>query len=68
MPFVYIIILSLIAVVIFLTMFVLSLKKMFGKWMKKLIEENSEKTLNMSKEILALERDRMKDTMSEKMG
>ncbi len=35
--------------------------------MKKLIEENSEKTLNMSKEILALERDRMKDTMSEKM-
>ncbi|OGI27892.1 MAG: hypothetical protein A2359_01280 [Candidatus Moranbacteria bacterium RIFOXYB1_FULL_43_19] len=67
MPFVYIIILSLIAVVIFLTMFVLSLKKMFGKWMKKLIEENSEKTLNMSKEILALERDRMKDTMSEKM-
>jgi DNA recombination protein RmuC len=62
-----IIVFALVFIILALAGFVLSLKKMFGKWMKQLIEENSEKTVNMSKEILALERDRMKDIMSEKM-
>ncbi len=48
---------------------------MFGKWMKQLVEENADKTMSMSKEILSLERERMgeeikfeKENMSEKMA
>lgn len=35
--------------------------------MKQIIEENSERTINMNKEILSMERDRMKEIVTEKM-
>lgn len=59
MSLTYFLIIILVFIVLALVGFVFSLKKIFGKWMKKLIEENSEKTVNMSKEILSFERERM---------
>ncbi|MDP1845371.1 MAG: DNA recombination protein RmuC [Candidatus Moranbacteria bacterium] len=67
MPLIYFFIIILVFIVLALVGFVFSLKKIFGKWMKQLIEENSEKTVKMSKEILSSEGDRMKEIMSEKM-
>jgi len=74
MSFTAALIVVLALIILTLAGFVLSLKKMFWKWMKQIVEENSEKTMNMSKEILASERDRMtaeyrleKENISEKM-
>ena len=59
MTSVYLLIIVFAAVILAIAGFVFSLKKMFGKWMKQLIEESSEKNMNTSKEILSLERERM---------
>jgi len=68
------ILIILTVVILALAGFILSLKKMFGRWMKQLVEDNAEKTVTMSREILALERERMnaeykleKENISEKM-
>lgn len=52
-------IIVLVAILFAIAGFIFSLKKMFSKWMKQLIDENSEKTISMSKEIFLSERDRM---------
>jgi len=63
-----IVLISILAIlVLVLTGFILSFRKMFSKWMKQIIEENSERTINMNKEILSMERDRMKEIVTEKM-
>jgi DNA recombination protein RmuC len=59
MSIIYFIIIILVAIVLALAGFVFSLKKMFSKWMKQLVEENTDKTISMSKEILSFERERM---------
>lgn len=61
MPSIYFLIIVLVAILFAIAGFIFSLKKMFSKWMKQLVEENAEKTINISKEILSLERDRMRD-------